>query len=68
MRDRSRDDLAVPETQEETMGAQHDCITCTGEGWVIDHADECYESQECVGCGGVQRECANCGGTGKASA
>jgi hypothetical protein len=34
------------------------CPYCEGEGWYIDHEDECYENGACS-CSGVQRQC-NC--------
>lgn len=37
--------------------AVEQCPHCQGEGWYIDHAPECYESGDCVNCGGVQVQC-----------
>lgn len=33
------------------------CPTCGDDGWIIDHDEECYESGDCIGCGGVQVRC-----------
>jgi hypothetical protein len=38
----------------------YSCNTCGGDGWYVDHSDDCYASGECVGCGGVQRPCPDC--------
>lgn len=43
------------------------CANCGGDGWVVDHSDECYARGDCVGCGGVQVQCPSCGGSGQAS-
>ena len=43
------------------------CQRCNGDGWYVDHDDDCYEEGQCVGCGGVQRQCDDCGGTGRLS-
>jgi len=42
------------------------CSNCSGDGWYIEHANECigWETGEC-NCGGVQTECESCKGTGE---
>lgn len=42
------------------------CDRCGGDGWIVDHSDECYAAGDCVGGQGcpVQRQCEACrGGT-----
>lgn len=43
------------------------CPSCDGDGWYLDHADECYENGDCS-CSGVQRQCEACAGTGVVNA
>jgi hypothetical protein len=40
------------------------CDLCAGDGWYVDHEDECYEDGDC-NCSGVQRQCERCAGTGR---
>lgn len=39
------------------------CHSCKGEGWELDHEDECYETGDC-NCTGVQMPCSFCKGKG----
>lgn len=59
----------MPEGRPSIPQASHGetCPKCAGDGWQIDHSDECYEAGDCVGCGGVQVECETCEGTGRVS-
>lgn len=43
------------------------CSDCNGEGWYLDHEDECYENGRC-NCTGVQVWCERCRGTGTLAA
>lgn len=49
------------------MSESRTCPECSGEGWVADHAEECYaRGGDCVhGACPVQAWCPSCNGSGE---
>lgn len=58
-------EYVAPDQSEGRAAPPANCGWCEGDGWYVDHSDECYAKGECVGCGGIQRQCEKCSGSGR---